>query len=89
MSFRAEIQLNVEEAKISVPISAVQSEGDEHFVWIYDESGLKKQQVSLGLASDTHQVITEGLESGTKVVTGPARSMTILNEQSVVNVKES
>ncbi|MEM1433132.1 MAG: efflux RND transporter periplasmic adaptor subunit [Pseudomonadota bacterium] len=53
-----------------VPLSAVLAEGDERFVWIYDQQTgtVSRQAVVLGVYSGTGVVVTEGLEGGETIV---------------------
>ncbi|WJG11194.1 efflux RND transporter periplasmic adaptor subunit [Aliiglaciecola sp. LCG003] len=73
MSCRAEIVTSTSNPSLSVPISAVRKENEDYFVWVIDDDTVKKQTVTVGMATDTQQSITSGLQLLDVVVTGPSR----------------
>lgn len=80
MSCRAEIITKQAQAALSVPISAVVELDEQQYVWIIESDSAKKQMVSVGMATDTHQQITQGLTAGEEVVTGPSRVMSKIDD---------
>lgn len=89
MSCRAEIVLAQTEPSLSVPISAVHSSDGKHFVWLIENNQAKKQPVTVGMATDTHQSITEGIDSDDVVVTGPSRLVSTIKDGSGVTTQTS
>ena len=89
MSCRAEIITHNGDSTANVPIAAVQYQQDQPFVWVVSDSNVTRQEVSLGMASDTEQAILEGLSLGDNVVIGPARTMSQLKEKDTVSWKET
>jgi len=80
MSCRAEIITVQSQPSLSVPISAIISQSGQHYVWMIEHHSAKKQLVSVGMATDTHQQITQGLSKGDEVVTGPSRRLGKIKE---------
>lgn len=56
-----------------VPLSAVVSKKDKHYVWVYDDSTgkVKKTEVTLGNADAEKQEVLTGLEVGQIVISNP------------------
>lgn len=88
MSCRAEIVLAQTEPSLSVPISAVHKDNDKHYVWVIENDKAKKQTVSVGMATDTHQSITQGLDDDDLVVTGPSRLVSTIKEGTAVTTSK-
>jgi len=88
MSCRAEIITMQSEGSLSVPISAIVSEDDVDFVWLVKKGSAKKQVVSIGMATDTHQQVTKGLTKDDVVVTGPSRTMEKIKDGIALSNKE-
>lgn len=89
MSCRAEIITQNGDSTTNVPIAAVQYQQDQPFVWVVNDANVQRKDVSLGMASDTEQAILEGVTLGETVVVGPARTMSQLQEQDTVSLKET
>ena len=54
---------------LSVPIQAVHTEGNEHFVYVEAGEGkVRRQKIEIGGASDTLVEVLSGLEEGTRVL---------------------
>ena len=60
---------------LTVPLSAVVTEGKKHYVFVVKDKVLKKVAVTQGLANDTDVVISAGLHAGDSVVTMPASDL--------------
>ncbi len=85
MSCRAELITQTLENKMNVPVAAVQKDAQGHFVWV-EKAGIAEQiRVKVGLATDTSQVISQGLTGDEQVIVGPAR--TLLNLKAGQKVK--
>ncbi len=70
MSVSVDIITERKSGVLTVPNSAIKSQGASSFVEIIDENGLiRRQEVRVGLSSETTTEILGGIESGTKVVT--------------------
>jgi len=80
MSCRAEIITVQSQPSLSVPISAVISQDKSHYVWVIERNKAKKQLVTVGMATDTHQQVSQGLNKGDVVVTGPSRVLSKIEE---------
>lgn len=85
MSCRAELVLNQQADSIQIPIAAVQRQGNSVFVWLVKDNKAVKQEVELGLATDTAQQVLSGLSLQQSVIIGPARTLTHLTEGTLVN----
>lgn len=59
-----------------VPLSALVTDKDKHYVWVYDDSKgtVTKTEVTLGSADATDQEVTGGLSQGQWVVEKPSKS---------------
>jgi len=88
MSCRAEIITMLSDDSLTVPISAVVSEDEFHYVWLVKNGSAVKQVVAIGMATDTHQQITKGLIKEDIVVTGPSRVMTKIKDGVALSNKE-
>lgn len=89
MSCRSEIILTANEKAVSVPIAAVKQEGDAYYVWTVKERKAKRQKVSLGIASDVRQQITQGIEKDDIVIIGPGRDMAMLENDMLIAVRDT
>jgi HlyD family secretion protein len=88
MSCRAEIATSIAENGLKLPIEAIQKQDDSTFVWrLNNDNTVSKVSVTVGISSDIEQAITEGLNEGDKVVIGPARPISTLQEGDTVKVK--
>lgn len=85
MSCRAEIITHQGDATTNVPIAAVQYDDNKAFVWQVKADSVYRKEVTLGMASDTEQAVVEGLQPGDSVVTGPARTVSQLQENDKIN----
>ena len=64
-----EIILDQRQAVITVPLMAIQNQGDDPFVWLKDEDGkAQKQAVTLGLQNLQTAEIISGLQAGDEIV---------------------
>lgn len=88
MSCRAEIATAIGKDAIKIPIEAVHSEDENHYVWVLnDDKTVTKKAVELGVSSDIEQAIESGLEEKQTVVVGPARAVSKLKEGDKVKLK--
>ena len=88
MSCRAEIITAQSQASLSVPISAVINQGEQQYVWVIEHDSARKQLITIGMATDTHQQITQGIAVGDEVVTGPSRIMSKLEDGVALTRKQ-
>ncbi len=99
MSARADIYTQSAEETLAVPIQAVrydeEAEGedseaaDQPYVMLFDDGVARRQNVSIGLSSDSDQEITEGLEEGARVIIGPYRVLRNLDDGDPVREAEA
>lgn len=88
MSCRAEIATAIGKDAIKIPIEAVHSEDENHYVWVLnDDKTVTKKTVELGVSSDIEQAIESGVEEKQTVVVGPARAVSKLKEGDKVKLK--
>ncbi len=99
MSARADIYTQSAEETLAVPIQAVrydeEAEGEESdasdqpYVMLFDDGVARRQDVSIGLSSDSDQEITDGLEEGARVIVGPYRILRNLDDGDPVRLADS
>lgn len=88
MSCRAELITQTLENKMNVPVAAVQKDAQGHFVWV-EKAGIAEQiRVKVGLATDTSQVISQGLTGDEQVIVGPARTLLSLKAGQKVKAED-
>lgn len=64
-----EIILDQRQSVVSVPLTAIQTEGDRQFVWVKDSEGLAQQRVvTVGLENLQAAEIESGLRAGDEIV---------------------
>ena len=81
MSARAEIYTDSSEDALAVPLQAVLYDDEEQaYVFMVEDGKAARRDVTLGLSSDTHLEITEGLALGQAVVSGPFRALRALKD---------
>jgi membrane fusion protein (multidrug efflux system) len=68
---------------LAIPLYAVISRDDKHYVYLEENGVAKRQEVKLGILDGWHTQITEGLEPGGKVIVVGQRSV---DEGQKVNV---
>ena len=88
MSCRAEIITAVGEQTTNIPIAAVQHDQSNPYVWVVENNSVVRKNVALGMASDTEQAISTGLVSGEQIVIGPTRTMSQLQNDSKISIRE-
>lgn len=54
---------------VSVPSSAVDEDGADHFIYVAKNGGFEKRAVTIGRTSETATVIQSGLQPGERIVT--------------------
>lgn len=62
------VEISVEQSVLTIPISALFSEGGTDFVYTITEGKLKKAEIAAGTTTDTEVEILSGLDEGTEVV---------------------
>lgn len=89
MSTRAEILNRTDRAFALVPIEAVQEgETDEDYkVFVFDDGIARARTVRLGPQDDRYQAVTDGLNAGDQVITGPYRILRSLTDGDVVEME--
>lgn len=95
MSCRAEIYTESSEGALAVPLQAVlydSAEADEEekpHVYVVEDGKAVRRPVKTGLSSDTHLEITEGVQAGEQVITGPFRVLRSLRDGDSVSTEEN
>lgn len=70
--FNVSMEVQNEGKQTVVPITALVTEDEKHFVWVVDQKRkVKKVQVTIGSADAENQAITAGLKEGEQVITNP------------------
>jgi len=87
MTCRAEIITQQGDATTNVPIAAVQYDNEQPFVWQVKEQNVQRTSVTLGMSSDTEQAVLTGLKPGDSVVTGPARTVSQLKDDTRIRTE--
>jgi len=94
MSCRAAIFTQTQEEVLSLPVQAIATEEvggsrtQQHYVFIDRNGKARKQIISVGLSDDTYQEVTDGLEFGDNVITGPARTLRRLQDGDTVEEED-
>jgi HlyD family secretion protein len=78
MSARADIFLGDGASRLAVPVEAIGTEENEdkkteRFVWVDREGRARRVVVQVGQSDDRWEEVTDGLEAGDRVITGPAK----------------
>lgn len=96
MSCRAEIYTESSEDAVAVPVQAIrydedtEGEGAEQpFVFLVADGVTVRRNVELGISSDSHMEITDGLAAGDTIVVGPFRTLRHLKDGESVSVAEA
>lgn len=77
LSASADIQLQSIPSEVIIPRSAVKGDADErHIVYVRGPKGFEPREVELGDYSDTHVIVTAGLEAGEEVLLSEPTSAT-------------
>ena len=98
MSVRADIYTETSEETIAVPVQAVlyeesfsgddddeqNSEDSKTYVFVFEDGKAVRKNISIGISSDSDQEITEGLEVGEQVISGPFRVLRDLVDGELV-----
>ncbi|MDY6984090.1 MAG: efflux RND transporter periplasmic adaptor subunit, partial [Pseudomonadota bacterium] len=90
MSSRAEIFTSSGESLLAVPLQAVLVNEDraqnvkEYRVFRFDNGVAREATVEVGIADDTYQEITSGLNPGDRIITGPDRILRNLEDGDAV-----
>lgn len=98
MSARTDIYTQSAEETLAVPIQAVRydeelgDEGDDvddqAYVMRFDGDTAVRQDVEIGISSDSDQEILEGLEAGDQIIVGPYRVLRTLDEGDPVTLAD-
>ena len=92
MSVRADIYTRSRENTLAVPVQAVLydedtgGEDEQAYVFVMRDGKAVRRNVSVGIASDSDQEITDGLEAGERVIYGPYRVLRHLLDGEDVKV---
>jgi HlyD family secretion protein len=89
MSCRAEIITAQTQPSLSVPIGAIHQNKNQYYVWLVKNNIASKQVIKIGMATDTHQAITSGLQDNDVVITGPSRIVKNLTDGMSISVKNA
>ena len=89
MSCRAEIITAQTQPSLSVPIGAIHQNKNQYYVWLVKNNIASKQVIKIGMATDTHQAITSGLQDNDIVITGPSRIVKNLTDGMSISVKNA
>jgi len=95
MSCRAEIFAAARERVLAAPIQAIRVEEDltqkstKRFVFVERGGTAKRIEVSAGVSDDMYQEITQGVNEGDAVITGPDRVLRALRDGDRVVVTSS
>lgn len=75
--FTVNIEVNASQSGILVPVEAVVSKGDKHYVYTYDakKKTVRSVEVQLGEADGANQQIASGLKSGETVIANPDKAL--------------
>ncbi len=84
MSCRAEIITATGEQTNNIPIAAVRYQDEQAYVWLVKDGKSVKQNVTLGMATDTEQAVTSGIAPGDSIIVGPARTISRLQQNDNV-----
>tara|TARA_R110002020_G_scaffold18983_8_gene65777 strand:- start:1709 stop:2932 length:1224 start_codon:yes stop_codon:yes gene_type:complete len=92
MSARADIFLGDGGKTLAVPVEAVVTEESEdgpvkRFVWVDRDGSAHKVEIETGLSDDRWEAVTSGLETGGRVIVGPAKTLRILREGAAIDAK--
>lgn len=93
MSARADIFLGDGGKTLAVPVEAVVTEESEdgpvkRFVWVDRDGSAHKVEIETGLSDDRWEAVTSGLETGDRVIVGPAKTLRILREGAAIDAKQ-
>jgi len=96
MSVRADIYTQTSEETLAIPVQAVlydedtDDEGNEEqtYVFVMQDGKAIRKDVEVGISSDSDQEITDGLEEGELVISGPFRVLRHLNDGEEVEKAE-
>jgi len=96
MSVRADIYTQSSEETLAIPVQAVlydedtDDEGNEEqtYVFVVQDGKAIRRDVEIGISSDSDQEITDGLEEGEIIISGPFRVLRHLNDGEEVEAAE-
>jgi HlyD family secretion protein len=99
MSVRADIYTQSSEETLAVPVQAVlfdentdeddKGKQEQTYVFVMEDGKAVRRDVETGLSSDADQEITEGVEEGEVVISGPFRVLRHLSDgEEVVEAEE-
>jgi len=94
MSVRADIYTESSDATLAIPVQAVlfdeetdeseEGEVEQTYVFVMEDGKAIRKDVEVGISSDSDQEITDGLEEGELVISGPYRILRHLLEGEAV-----
>ena len=89
---RVKLYAEKRENVVKAPIGAIRTEEEEgvdiFYVFVADKQKAVKKAIKTGLSDDLDTEITEGLEKGEKVITGPYRLLRTLRDGDKIQYKE-
>jgi HlyD family secretion protein len=98
MSARVDIYTQSAAETLAVPIQAVRYDEeltgedsdaeDQPYVMLFEDGKAVRRDVQVGLSSDSDQEVTEGLEEGDRVITGPYRVLRNLDDGDPVSERD-
>lgn len=98
MSVRADIYTETSDETLAIPVQAVlfdedteedgKGEEEQTYVFVMQDGKAIRKDVEVGISSDSDQEITDGLEEGELVITGPFRILRHLNDGDEVEEAE-
>lgn len=98
MSVRADIYTETSDETLAIPVQAVlfdedteedgKGEEEQTYVFVMQDGKAIRKDVEVGISSDSDQEISDGLEEGELVITGPFRILRHLNDGDEVEEAE-
>lgn len=93
MSARADLYLGDGRARLAVPVEAVVTETEgrtvRHWVWAVRDGRARRIAIRPGVSDDRWQAVAGGLKAGDRVVSGPARELRRLADDTRVEQREA
>ncbi len=71
MSAEVEITIATYEDVLTVPVVAIEEDGDSHYCWVKSDTGKVRTKVTIGDTNDVYTIVEEGLNEGDEVVLNP------------------
>lgn len=71
MTTTVEIHIGVVRAVLNIPMSALERQGNVHYVWKFEDNGVVAVRVQVGTNNTTYVEIIDGLEEGDRIYLAP------------------